>query len=233
MKTTQKTTQRNSSTLVAIVSLVAVLFASVMFVPDADAQRRGSFGGSRGGGSFGGSRGSGSTFRSTPAPAPSYSPRSYAPSQPAAPRSSGSFGGSRSGFGSPSGALSGAAGTGAAMNYRKSYGIPRQSSPVTVPGQSTPYIAHRYGGFSDGLMMGYLMGHTSMMWSMPFHPAFYYSRPTIVQNPDGTVEVYPPTFSFFKLFLTLAILGAVVWLVMRYIRRRRAASDDMSQSSFA
>jgi len=231
MKTIQKTVQRKSPTFVAVCSLVAVLFASVMFTPDADAQRRGSFGGSRGGGSFGGSRGGGSTFRG--APAPSYSPRPYAPSQPAAPRSSGSFGGSRSGFGAPSGALSGAAGTGAAMNYRKSYGIPRQSSPVSVPGSSSPYMVHRYGGFSDGLMMGYLMGHTSMMWSMPFHPAFYYSRPTIVQNSDGTVEAYPPTFSFLKLFLTLAIIGVVVWLVMRYIRRRREGSGDMSQSSFA
>lgn len=232
MKTIQKTVQRKSPTFVAVCSLVAVLFASVMFTPDADAQRRGSFGGSRGGGSFGGSRG-GSTFRSTPAPAPSYSPRSSAPSQSAAPRSSGSFGGARSGFGSPSGALSGAAGAGAAMTYRKSYGIPRQSSAVSVPGYSSPYMVHRYGGFSDGLMMGYLMGHTSMMWSMPFHPAFYYSRPTIIHNPDGTVEAYPPTFSFLKLFLTLAIIGLVVWLVMRYIRRRRAGSDDMSQSSFA
>jgi hypothetical protein len=147
-------------------------------------------------------------------------------------RSNGSFGGSR-GYSTPGGVMSGGAGIGAASSYRKSYGIPRQSAPVQVPGVSTPYMTHSYGGYGDGLMMGYMMGRTSMMWSTPFHPAFYYSRPTYVQNPDGTIEAYPPTFSFFKLFMGLAIFGLIVWLVMRLLRSRRAAQSDFSQSSFS
>lgn len=183
-----------------------------LFVLEADAQRRG--------GSFGGSR------------------RSFAPSRPAAPSSS--FGGSRS-MTSPTpstmqrnGSSFGGsrAMTPAASNYRRSYGIPRQSSPVTVPGVSSPYMVHSYGGYTDGLMMGYLMGRTSAMWYTPFHPAFYYSRPVFVNNPDGTQEVYPPTFSFFRFFLGIAIVGLIVWLVVRFFRRR-AASADSSQSSFA
>jgi hypothetical protein len=93
-------------------------------------------------------------------------------------------------------------------------------------------MVHSYGGYTDGLMMGYLMGRTSAMWYTPFHPAFYYSRPVYVNNPDGTMEVYPPTFSFFRLFLGLAVLGLIVWLVMRFFRRR-AGVDSGSQSSFA
>jgi hypothetical protein len=186
-----------------IAATLCILFGLTLFLAEAEAQRRG-------GGSFGGSR------RSSP---------SYAPSRPSAPsssmqRSGGSFGGSRS--------MSPAAGS----SYRSSYGIPRQSAPVSVPGASSPYMVHSYGGYTDGLMMGYLMGRTSAMWYTPFHPAFYYSRPVYVNNPDGTMEVYPPTFSFFRLFLGLAVLGLIVWLVMRFFRRR-AGVESGSQSSFA
>lgn len=187
---------------------------SLFFVLEADAQRRSSFGGSR------------------------RSSSSYAPSRPAAPSSS--FSGSRS-MTSPAPSTMQRSGSSfggtraiapAASNYRRSYGIPRQSTPVTVPGASTPYMVHNYGGFTDGLMMGYLMGRTSAMWYTPFHPAFYYSRPVYVNNPDGTMEVYPPTFSFFKFFLGLAIVGLILWLIVRFFRRR-STNVDSSQSSFA
>ncbi len=192
------------------------LFALCLLVSEADAQRRrGGFGG----GSFGGSR----------------SP-SYAPSRPAAP--GGSFGGNRSvapSSGMSRGSFGGArpqsaiAGT----NYRNSYGIPRQSSPMTVPGASSPYMVHSYGGYGDGLMTGYLMGRTSMMWSMPLHPAFYYSRPVYITNPNGGMEVYPPTFSFFRLFMGLFIMGGIVFLVVWLVRRRSGAGYSGSQSSFS
>ncbi|MCU0427724.1 MAG: hypothetical protein MUF71_19090 [Candidatus Kapabacteria bacterium] len=193
---------------------ILCLLGISLFVLEADAQRRG--------GSFGGSR------RSSP---------SYAPSRPSAPSSS--FGGSRSMTSpAPSSMQRGGSSFGgsramapAASNYRRSYGIPRQSAPMAVPGVSSPYMVHSYGGYTDGLMMGYLMGRTSAMWYTPFHPAFYYSRPTYVTNPDGTTEVYPPTFSFFRFFLGLALVGLIVWLVVRFFRRRSASID--SQSSFA
>lgn len=194
---------------------LCVVLGLMFFMTEADAQRRG--------GSFGGFR------RSSP---------SYAPSRPAAP--SPSFGGSRS-MTSPSpssmqrsgGSFGGSrAMAPASANYQRSYGIPRQSTPMSVPGATSPYMVHSYGGYTDGLMMGYLMGRTSAMWYTPFHPAFYYSRPTYVTAPDGSMEVYPPTFSFFRLFMGLAIFGLVIWLVMRFLRRRSGGGTD-SQSSFA
>ncbi len=197
------------------VAALCVLMGLVFLMTEADAQRRG--------GSFGGFR------RSSP---------SYAPSRPAAP--SPSFGGSRSmtspapssmqrGGGSFGGSRAMAP---AAANYQRSYGIPRQSTPMTVPGVSSPYMVHNYGGYTDGLMMGYLMGRTSAMWYTPFHPAFYYSRPVYVTGADGAMEVYPPTFSFFKLFMGLAVFSVIIWLVMRFLRRRSNGTDG-SQSSFA
>ncbi len=207
-------------------ALILFVLTSFLFAPLLEAQRRGS--------SFGGSRG-GSTFRSSPSP--SSSRPSYAPSSPAAPRGN-SFGGSRSAAPAPSSAM----GSGASMNYRKSYGLPRKSEPMNAASpsssyySSSPYMVHSYGGYGDGLMMGYMMGRTSAMWSTPFHPAYYYSQPTIIRNPDGSIaEAYPPTFSFFKFFITLAVVVLIIWLVMRFIRRRRGGggSDNMSQSSFA
>lgn len=205
------------SSLLKRLSLAAlcVVMGLVFFMSEADAQRRGS--------SFGGFR------RGSP---------SNAPSRPAAPSSS--FGGSRSTTSPAPSSLqrSGSAFGGtramapAAANYQRSYGIPRQSSPVSVPGATSPYMVHNYGGYTDGLMMGYLMGRTSAMWYTPFHPAFYYSRPVYVPGANGAMEVYPPTFSFFKLFMGLAIFGLIIWLVMRFFRRRSAGADD-SQSSFA
>lgn len=200
---------------VAVVSILALF----LVFSEADAQRRrGGFGG----GSFGGSR-------------------SYAPSRPALPNSGGSFGGSRSMSPSPSSGMSRGSFGGArpqsaiaGSNYRRSYGIPRQSTPMTVPGASSPYMVHSYGGYGDGLMAGYLMGRTSMMWSMPFHPAFYYSRPVYVTNPNGTMEVYPPTFSFFRFFMGLFIIGGIVFFVVWLIRRRNNSGGyEMSQSSFS
>jgi hypothetical protein len=181
-----------------------VVLALTLFISEADAQRRG------GGRSFGGSR------------SPSYSP-----SRPASPSSPMSRGGSSFGGSRPQSAIAGS-------NYRSSYGVPRQSTPMSVPGASSPYMVHSYGGYSDGLMTGYLMGRTSMMWSMPFHPAFYYSRPVYVTSPTGAVEVYPPTFSFFRLFMGMFIMGGVVFLVVWLIRRRNNGGGyNTSQSSFS
>lgn len=196
------------------VTALCIALGLTLFFTEADAQRRG-------GGSFGGFR------RSSP---------SFAPSRPASP----SFGGSRSMTSpAPSSMQRNGSSFGgsramapAAANYQRSYGIPRQSTPMTLPGRSSPYMVHSYGGYTDGLMMGYLMGRTSAMWYMPFHPAFYYSPPVYVTNPNGAMEVYPPTFSFFRLFLGLAIFGAIIWLVMRLVRRRADGGSD-SQSSFA
>jgi len=118
--------------------------------------------------------------------------------------------------------------------YRAKYGQPRKvSQPGQTPGVPANYRINQYGGFSNGLMMGYLMGHTSWLWFLPFHPAFYYTRPQYVENPDGTVDVYPPTFDWGKLFITLIIVGAIIYFIVRAIQRRKLSARASSQSSFS
>ncbi len=183
-------------------------------------------GGSRGG-SFGGSRSFG---------------RSSAPSRPSAPASAprSSFGGNRStavGSGAAKSSSFGGTRMASSGDYTSKYGTPRRTvAGNTMAGVPGNYRVNDYGGYSSSLMMGYMMGSTSMMWSMPFHPAFYYSRPYYVTNPDGTVGVYPPTFSFAKLFFTLVILGAIIFVIYVIIRNRRRNNGSWgvthSQSSF-
>jgi len=222
------------------ISLTAMLVAIlVMLVPaELDAQRRGgSFGGSRssrsysspsrGGGSFGSRNGGGSfgSRRSSPSSSPYSSGRTSSvprASSPSVQRNS--FGGSR---------LS------TSSDYTSRYGIPRKTERATFSsggGGSTNYVVNRYGGMGDGFMMGYLMGSVPWYYSMPFHPAYYYSRPYTVANPDGTVSAYPGTFQWGTLFFTVLVVGGVAFIVYVWVRnrRRRNASGglDMSRSSF-
>lgn len=180
---------------------------------------KGSFGGSRGGGgrSFGGSRSRSYSRPSSPSYSRPSSP-SFGRSTSPTPRSS--FGGKRLNSGS---------------EYTRSYGTPRQSTPMKLSngaGGSQNYVVHNYGGRGDGFMMGYMMGTIPFMWHTPFHPAYYYSRPSYVTNPDGTVEVYPPTFSYGTLIFTLLIGGLIVYVIVRVIRGRRSSMMD-SNSSFS
>lgn len=210
---------------------VAVILLA-LFMPDiADARGGGGRGGG-GGRSFGGSRSSGRSFSSPP---PSSS----------APRSS--FGGSRSqsvaprssySGGSLSSARAGSSFGGTRLNsssdYTAKYGAPRKSTPGSqISGLPSNYVVHNYGGYGSGMMMGYLMGQSSWMWSMPFHPNFYYSRPYYVNNPDGTVGVYPPTFSWGRLFFTLIIFFAIVYIIYAIIRNRRRRLGSGGGPSFS
>jgi hypothetical protein len=171
----------------------------------------------RGGRGFGGSRrsfgGSRSKSRSTPKRS-----ASRAKSTPKASPKRPSFGGNRM----------------SSKQAKQKYGVPTKTQPVTkasATGQQTNYVMHHYGGYSSGLMTGYMMGHTSMLWMMPFHPAFYYSRPNYVENADGTVSVYPPTFSFSKLLMTLIVIGIVVYFIRNYFRKKNQSNSD-NQGSF-
>lgn len=223
-----------------ILSLVAALI--VWVVPtDVLAQRRGgSFGGSRGGGfsgrsfgggsrSFGGSRGSAPrTYPSRPSASPQRSPGYSAPSQ-----GRNSFGGSR--MSRPA-------------DYTGRYGVPRRTETRTFSGANgtkANYVVNQYGGMGDGFMMGYMMGSMPWYWSMPFHPAFYYSRPYTVANPDGTTGVYPGTFQWGTLFFTLIVVGGIGFILYTWLRNKRRrtfayssastytdADDDGSKSSF-
>jgi hypothetical protein len=197
--------------ILAVLSILLVVFLFIS--PEiAEARRGGSFGGSRGFGSrrsFGGSR-SMSRSRSSRMP-------SAAPSVPRNKMSS--FGGKR---------------LASNTDYTRRYGTPRQTQTFTGrngAGLSQNYIIHSYPGYGNGLMMGYMMGHTSWMWMMPFHPAFYYSRPYEVANPNGTISVYPPRFSFEKLLFTILIIGGIGYIIVRMIKSRR--SREYSQSSFS
>ena len=199
-------------------TLVLALLAWVI-PTDALAQRRGggSFGGSRGGGygrsfrspssgrSFGGSR-------TRQAPPPSRNaPGSNAPTGRFgnAPTSRNAFGGSR--MNRPA-------------DYTGRYGAPRATERQSFRGQSgtsTNYVVNRYGGMGDGFMMGYMMGSIPWYWSMPFHPAFYFSRPYTHANPDGSVGVYPPTFQWGTLIITLLVVGGLLFIGYVWLRNRR------------
>jgi hypothetical protein len=193
-------------TLRSITTMLMVAAILWLFVGPEVLEARRSFGGSRGfGGGFSRSRSFGGSRLSTKS---STSGRS-------------SFGGKTMSTG---------------KSYVSRYGTPRRT--ITGGGASgypSNYRVMDYGGYGSGLMQGYLMGHTSWMWMMPFHPAFYYSRPYYSSNPDGTVSVYPPTFSFGKLLFTLIIVGGIVYVVYRVIKNRRSGnnySDNEARSSF-
>lgn len=116
------------------------------------------------------------------------------------------------------------------------YGTPRRTQKVNAKnsqGVSQPYVVNHYGGYSSGLMMGYMMGSSMWYWSMPFHPAYYYSRPTYVENSDGSVEVYPPTFSWGRVFFTLILIGAIIFVIRRlFFKRNNSGQDYNSSGSF-
>lgn len=211
----------------------------LMILPTEALSQRG-----RGGGSFGGSRSSGRSFSA---------PRS-------SPRGGGSFGGSRQSYnsrsrdysaprsrssspsmGSPTSAQRngfGGSRLGTKQEYTSRYGTPRKVETARVPTSAgaTNYQVNRYGGMGDGFMMGYLMGSIPWYYSMPFHPAFYYSRPYTVANADGTVGVYPGTFQWGQLFFVLLLVaggGYILYVWIRSKRRRRESGGvDYSRSSF-
>ena len=124
-----------------------------------------------------------------------------------------------------------------AKDYTGKYGTPRKTQTIqgkNAAGQPQRYVTHHYGGYGSTLMTGYMMGTTSWLWMMPFHPAFYYSRPYYANNADGTMAVYPPRFSFGKLFFTLLIAGGIIFIVVRMIRKRKQrGAREYSQSSFS
>ncbi|MBC8144567.1 MAG: hypothetical protein H7X80_03210 [bacterium] len=204
---------RFKSPIAGVMVMLAMVAAMlVMDYVEAEARRGGSFGGRRGGSSFG-------SRRSTP----SYSSRSTSRSTPrtsTAPRRS-SFGGTR---------------LASSAAYTKSYGVPRRTESVRAPSMGgagmSNYNVHRYGGMSDRFMTGYLLGSTSWMWSMPFHPAFYYSRPYYATGKNGATDVYPPTFQIGKLIITLLVVGGIGYLIYRAMRRRKP-SAEAPQSSFS
>ena len=77
-------------------------------------------------------------------------------------------------------------------------------------GGNSNYVVHSYGGRGDGFMAGYMMGMIPWYWHTPFHPAFYYSQPVIVNGANGTREVYPGTFSIGSLLLILLCLVSLI-----------------------
>lgn len=192
-----------------IVSLLVLLL-----VPEEALSRRGR--------SFGGSRRSTKTYRTKPSTkSRTKSPAARTRSLPASKRTS--FGGSRM----------------TKSQAQQKYGTPRKTQTIqgkNAAGQPQRYVANSYGGYGSSLMMGYMMGSTSWMWMMPFHPAFYYSRPNYVQNEDGTMSVYPPTFSFGRLLMVLIVLAIVIFIIRAIIKRRkqnRGGGDNPSLSSFS
>lgn len=211
-------------------TIFLVVALMILIAPDVAEARRG-FGGGFGR-SFGGSRSFGRSFGGSRS-------RSFQRPRSSQPRSSfGSRKGTTSAMRStPSSKAASSIGgrrlSGGSRQYTSKYGAPRKSTTqsVTRNGVTQNYVMHSYGGYGSGLMTGYMMGATSWMWMMPFHPAFYYSRPYYVDNSDGTVGVYPPTFDWSKLFFTLIIIAIIIYIIRVIIRNRK--SRAYSQSSFS
>ena len=136
--------------------------------------------------------------------------------------------------------------------YTGRYGAPRATQRQAVRsanGSTTNYVVNRYGGMGDGFMMGYMLGSIPWYWSMPFHPAFYFSRPYTHVNPDGTVGMYPPTIQWGTVIMTIVIVAGIGFVIYTWLRNRRrrmgglgyaggsqntmaASDDDGSKSSF-
>ncbi|NQW30830.1 MAG: hypothetical protein HQ472_10005 [Ignavibacteria bacterium] len=238
-----------------IYSFVMVFLAVLLMLVPSDlfSQR-----GSRSGGSFGGSRSSGRSY-SAPRSAPRSTPRSGGGSfggSRSAPRSNG--------YSAPSNRNSSPSGTqrnqpystprrsseqsmqnsfgGTRLNstadYTSRYGTPRRTETKSLQNgaSGSNYVVHSYGGMSDGFMMGYIMGRAPWYYHMPFHPAFYYSAPYTVANPDGTTAVYPGQFNTGTLVFTMLLLGGGGYIVYVWYRNRKRVQNfggnDMSQSSF-
>lgn len=107
-------------------------------------------------------------------------------------------------------------------NIIRKYGVPRRViTSNELRNLPKNVVVNHYGDFASGLMMGYLMGHTSWLWYLPFHPAFYYSQPQKVVKPDGTISYYPPTFDWSKFFMTWIIIGSIGFIFYQYFKNRR------------
>ena len=220
-------------------SLLAMLVAIMMMVlpDDLDAQRRGgSFGGRRsysaprsaprsnGRNSFGGTRRTQRREAQRPMQRRYDSrPTTRSNRTPVGTRQQNAFGGTR---------------LNSAKEYTSRYGTPRRTETRTLSGAAggKNYTIHRYGGMGDGFMMGYMMGAIPWYYHMPFHPAFYYSRPYTVPQADGTVAVYPGTFQWGTVFFMALLVIGGGYILYVYLRQRRRRQDwggaDLSKSSF-
>ncbi len=228
---------------------VALLALPMDLIGQRSSKSGGSFGGSRssgrsysaprsaprssprsGGGSFGGSRSrpsgdrySAPSTRNSSPNSPQRNSQSATPRRSSEPSVQNSFGGTR---------------LNSAQDYTSRYGTPRRTETQALQsnGRQGSYIVNSYGGMSDGFMMGYLMGHSPWYYHMPFHPAYYYSAPYTVANPDGTTSVYPGQFSTGTMVFTMLLIGGGGYIVYVWYRgrkrRREFGTTDMSQSSF-
>lgn len=214
----------SSKQLIFIVSIFTILL-----LPDlAEARRGGGFGGGR---SFGRSFGSSRSFGSN---------RSFSSNGSRIQNRSNTQGMRNNSFGSRSRSSFGGNQLNSKRDYTSRYGRPRKTETVSgvgLNGGRQNYSVNSYGGafggYSSGLMTGYLMGHTSMLWFTPFHPAFYFSRPHYVSGANGKTEVFPPTFSFGKLLFALMILGIIVYVIMQLFKNKSSVNREyQSKSSF-
>lgn len=205
---------KNTNKFIAII--LSILLIVLLIDPSTlNAKGGRSFGGSRSFGSsrsFGGSR----STRSFSSSSRSFGSKSYA-----SPKAPSSFGGVRR----------------SSADIKRSYPPPRQRmqySTTNQMGVPQNYNVNHYGDFASGLMMGYMAGSIPWYWHTPFHGAFYYTQPVIVENEDGTVDVYPPEFNWTKLIMVILFFGAIIFVIVVVIRnKRRQKLEAMSKSSFS
>lgn len=214
---------RNIKALAITLCLVAALLFALNAAVDAGQRRGGgSFGGGRSGGSFGGGRssssfgggrsggsfsGGGGSFGSGRSSSSFGGSRSYSNSGRS---NSSSFGGGRSTSGSGSFGRSGSFGSSSftssrSVNYNgRSYTT--SSTPYYYGGR--PYHAVYVGGWGD------YWYHPVWYYWTPFHPAFYYSGPQYINDPNGGYYV-SGGFNFFHFLIGAAFFIFVIWLIAR------------------
>jgi len=231
---------KNKTNIISISAIIAILFFATFEIGFSQ-RRGGSFGGfrSRGSSSFRPSGGGSSFFRRTTPSAPrnnSFTPTPV-PSFGGNTRRTTNSGNNWTTTQTQRPSFSGRA-MSSPTEYTRNYGVPRKveryNNTSTTGGGN--YVVNHYGGYGDNFLTGYLAGRTSFWWSTPFHPAYYYSRPHYYPNPDGTIAVYPPTFSIFSVFSAIIWFGIIclgIFIVYKlFFKKNNSSNSNSSFSSF-
>lgn len=104
-----------------------------------------------------------------------------------------------------------------ALDY---YGKPRKTELITAKSGNS-YIVNTFSNYASKLLIDYIEDNTSFFWSMPFSFAFYYSKPNYVKNSDGSIELYPPIFSYSKLLFIFFALIAAGYILNTYLKIKK------------
>jgi hypothetical protein len=96
--------------------------------------------------------------------------------------------------------------------------VPVRTAPIVIGGYSAPAVY--YGGYSD---YSYGWSHPNWLTYTPFSPTFYFNRPVYYEG-----QVYPGSFNFGTLILTIAIASVLIWACCRILGPNRYRNTGLS-----